>query len=56
MIYQALSLGLDALDDLTHYEGLGPPLEAHILDIVSLHGSVPDAPLASNGECRRQVV
>jgi hypothetical protein len=45
----------EALRHLTHHEGLGSPLEARILDLLSPRGTAPDAPPASNIERKRRM-
>jgi hypothetical protein len=46
----------EALEHLTHHEGLDSPLEARILDLLSPRGTAPDAPPASNIERKRRMV
>ena len=46
----------EALDHLTHHEGLDSPLEARILDLLSPRGRAPDAPPASSIERKRRMV
>ena len=46
----------EALEHLTHHEGLDSPLEARILDLLSPRGTAPDAPPASNLERKRRMV
>jgi Family of unknown function (DUF6535) len=46
----------EALEHLTHHEGLDSPLEARILDLLSPRGTAPNAPPASNIERKRRMV
>jgi hypothetical protein len=46
----------EALNHLTHHEGLDSSLEARILDLLSPRGTAPDAPPASNIERKRRMV
>ena len=46
----------EALEHLTHHEGLDSPLEARILDLLCPRGTVPDTPPASKIERKRRVV
>jgi hypothetical protein len=46
----------EALEHLTHHEGLDSPLEARILDLLSPRGTAPDAPPASNIDRKRRMV
>ena len=46
----------EALEHLTHHEGLDSPLEARILDLLCPRGTAPDAPPISPKERKRRVV
>ena len=46
----------EALEHLTHREGLDSPLEARILDLLCPRGTAPDAPTTSAKERKRRVV
>jgi hypothetical protein len=46
----------EALEHLTHHEGLDSPLEARILDLLSPRGTAPDSPPTSNMERERRIV
>lgn len=46
----------EALEHLTHHEGLDSPLEARILDLLSPRGMARDAPPTSNLERKRRMV
>lgn len=46
----------EALEHLTHHEGLDSPLEARILDLLCPRGTAPDAPPTSAKERKRRVV
>jgi len=46
----------EALEHLTHHEGLDSPLEARILDLLCPRGTAPSAPPTSAKERKRRVV